>query len=80
MDLWRVRDARKAGPVHQGRHEDAVDETNTDGLCYFVDDQTVAATDGTGTRSPAGIVEEVTSQGVWVRFDAALSRAALGAA
>jgi len=58
---------------------DAVDAAGTDALCYFTDDQTVAASDGTGTRSPAGIVDEVAAEGVWVRFDAALARAASGA-
>lgn len=37
--------------------------------CYIVDDQTVAKTDGTGTRSAAGKVFDVDSDGVWVRFD-----------
>ena len=37
-------------------------------LCYLVDDQTVALTDGTGTRSKAGIVYDVDSDGVWVSF------------
>lgn len=46
-------------------------------VCYIVDDQTVAKTNGTGTRSPAGIVEGVDAQGVWVRFDEALTRAVL---
>lgn len=36
--------------------------------CYIVDDQTVAATDGTGTRSAAGKVVGVDSDGVWVRM------------
>jgi len=36
--------------------------------CYIVDDQTVAATDGTGTRSVAGTVFDVDPDGVWVRF------------
>lgn len=45
-------------------------------LAYAVDDQTVALTDGTGARSPAGTVEYVDAQGVWVRFDAALTRTA----
>ena len=45
--------------------------------CYIVDDQTVAKTDGTGTRSPAGIIDGVDAQGVWVRFDEALTRAIL---
>lgn len=33
---------------------------------YVVDDQTVAKTDGGGTRSPAGTVVDVDAQGVWV--------------
>lgn len=42
--------------------------------CYIVDDQTVAKTDGAAgedpaTRSVAGKVFDVTSQGVWVKFD-----------
>ncbi|MBI5328860.1 MAG: hypothetical protein HZB80_11330 [Deltaproteobacteria bacterium] len=36
--------------------------------CYIVDDQTVTKTDGTGTRSIAGKVFDVDSDGVWVRF------------
>lgn len=35
--------------------------------CYIVDDQTVAKTDGTGTRSVAGKIVGVDSDGVWVR-------------
>ncbi len=37
--------------------------------CYIVDDQTVAKTDGTGTRSVAGKVFDVESDGVWVKFE-----------
>lgn len=44
-------------------------------LCYAVDDQTVAKTDGTSTRSPAGIIDHVDANGVWVRFDEALTKA-----
>ena len=44
--------------------------------CWIVDDQTVARTSGTNTRSRAGIVEMVDDQGVWVRFDEALTRVA----
>jgi hypothetical protein len=37
--------------------------------CYIVDDNTVALTDGSATRSRAGIIEGVdTDGGVWVRF------------
>lgn len=34
---------------------------------YVVDDQTVAKTDGTGTRSAAGTIVDVDALGVWVR-------------
>lgn len=36
--------------------------------CYIVDDQTVAKTNGTGTRSVAGKVRDVDAAGVWVEF------------
>ncbi|MDH5525212.1 MAG: hypothetical protein OEY01_14645 [Desulfobulbaceae bacterium] len=36
--------------------------------CYIVDDQTVAKTDGTATRSVAGKVRDVDSLGVWVEL------------
>ncbi|WP_085919087.1 hypothetical protein [Halomonas sp. CSM-2] len=38
-------------------------------VCFIVDDQTVAKTDGTTTRSPAGIVDDVDDAGVWVNID-----------
>jgi hypothetical protein len=41
-------------------------EVGTD--CFVVDDETVAKTDGAGTRSRAGIVREVEIGGVWVEF------------
>jgi len=46
-------------------------------VCYIVDDQTVAKTNGTNTRSPAGAVVDVDAIGVWVRFDEVLTRALL---
>lgn len=36
--------------------------------CYIVDDQTVAKTNGTSTRSRAGKVINVDAQGVWVQI------------
>lgn len=36
--------------------------------CFIVDDQTVAKTDGTGTRSKAGTIVQVDALGVWVRI------------
>ena len=49
-------------------------------LCWAVDDQTVAKTDGSAARSPAGIVDHVDALGVWVRMDEALTLAAAEAA
>lgn len=34
--------------------------------CYIVDDQTVAKTNGSSTRSVAGKIHDVDAQGVWV--------------
>jgi hypothetical protein len=35
---------------------------------YIVDDETVALTDGTSTRSAAGTIVDVDSDGVWIRI------------
>jgi hypothetical protein len=37
--------------------------------CFIVDNQTVAKTNGTSTRSVAGYVDDVDSTGVWVAID-----------
>lgn len=42
----------------------AADDIGKD--CFIVDDQTVALTNGTSTRSKAGVVFGVDSDGVWV--------------
>lgn len=44
--------------------------TNADigASCYVVDDQTVAKTNGSSTRTVAGTVRMVDAQGVWVDF------------
>jgi hypothetical protein len=36
--------------------------------CYIVDNQTVAKTDGTATRSIAGKIRDVDATGVWIEF------------
>lgn len=46
---------------------DAVGQAGLGKACYIVDDETVAATNGTGTRSAAGIVVGIDSDGVWVQ-------------
>jgi hypothetical protein len=48
---------------------DAIALTDIGADCYAVDDQTVALTNGTNTRVKAGVVQNVTADGVWVRFD-----------
>jgi hypothetical protein len=45
---------------------DAITIAEIGGACFIVDDQTVAKTDGGGTRSKAGIISDVDAQGVWV--------------
>ena len=51
-----------------GGDEIALDDVGAD--CYIVDDQTVALTDGTNTRSLAGRIKNVDAQGVWVEIKA----------
>lgn len=38
-------------------------------VAYIVDDHTVALTDGTSSRSAAGTIVDVDSDGVWIRID-----------
>lgn len=48
---------------------DAITAADIGADCYIVDDQTVAKTDGTGTRSVAGKVRDVDASGVWISFN-----------
>lgn len=45
---------------------DAITQANIGADCYIVDDQTVAFTSGSSTRSVAGKIFDVDDQGVWV--------------
>ncbi|WP_028008678.1 hypothetical protein [Solimonas flava] len=47
---------------------DAITRAEIGDDCYIVDDQTVAKTDGTGTRSKAGRILDVDSDGVYVEI------------
>ena len=47
---------------------DAIAAAEIGTYCYIVDDQTVAKTDGTATRSSAGKVFDADAQGVWVEI------------
>lgn len=47
---------------------DAITRTEIGKAVFVLDDQTVARTDGSGTRAAAGRVFDVDAQGVWVTF------------
>jgi|APLak6261664116_1056043.scaffolds.fasta_scaffold10739_2 hypothetical protein len=58
----------RRGVFRFSNHTDAVTRTEIGQSCYIVDDQTVAKTDGTGTRSVAGKVVDIDGSGVWVEI------------
>lgn len=58
---------------------DEITAADIGGIAYAVDDQTVAKTSATNTRSAAGTIVKVDAQGVWVRFDEQLTTAAVAA-
>lgn len=60
--LVRRGDAFKFG----NSGSDPVTQASFGKVCYIVDDETVASTDGTGTRSAAGVVVGIDDDGVWV--------------
>lgn len=61
----RVPPAVTTGIVEVGSQKFTAADIGSD--CYIVDDQTVAKTNGTNTRSVAGKIMDVDAQGVWVR-------------
>lgn len=61
-----VETLRGIFPFRNSAGADEVLRTDIGSTVYLVDDETVAKTDGTGTRSAAGKVWDVTSEGVWV--------------
>lgn len=65
-----IRVRLRKGPHRFGNSAstDAIALTDIGSVCYMVDDQTVAKTNGTNTRSAAGTVFDVDADGVWVNF------------
>lgn len=54
---------------------DLIAQANVGAIAYLADDQTLALTSATGTRSPAGPIVRVDSvNGVWVNINSVLSR------
>jgi hypothetical protein len=47
---------------------DAITLADVNSNCFIVDDNTVAKTNGSSTRSIAGVIDDVDASGVWVRF------------
>jgi hypothetical protein len=47
---------------------DLIAQADVGATCYIVDDQTVAKTNGSSTRSAAGKVVAVDADGVWVKL------------
>lgn len=64
----RVRVRKGVHVFANSASTDAIALTDIGADCYIVDDQTVAKTNGTSTRSVAGKVFDVDAGGVWVNF------------
>lgn len=58
--LVRRRNAFKWG------NDGSITQAHQGKTAYIVDDQTLAATDGAGTRSAAGRIVSVESDGIWI--------------
>jgi hypothetical protein len=56
------------GPFANSAAGDQITLADVQATCFIVDDQTVAKTNGTNTRSAAGTVFDVSAAGVWVKF------------
>jgi hypothetical protein len=56
---------------------DAIVQSDVGDYAYIVDDQTVARLSATEARSPAGIIRQVDSDGVWVESSLAISEVGL---
>lgn len=64
----RVRLSKTPHQLGNSEAADAITLADVGKDCFIVDDQTVAKTDGAGTRSRAGRVSDVDADGVWVDF------------
>ena len=64
----RVRCRKGVHRFANSASTDAITLADVGDDCYIVDDQTVAKTSGTNTRSVAGKVFDVDADGVWVDF------------
>jgi hypothetical protein len=63
-----VRVSRGTFKFANSASADQIAQADVGADCYIVDDQTVAKTNGTNTRSAAGKVIAVDADGVWVKI------------
>jgi hypothetical protein len=73
IDATGLASGAKTGVIEYGTFlwknsasTDAITVAERGDSCYIVDDETVAKTSGSSTRSVAGTIQDVTSDGVWV--------------
>lgn len=64
----RVRLSKTPHAFANSAAADAITLADIGSDCYMVDDQTVAKTNGGGTRGRAGRIFDVDADGVWVDF------------
>ena len=55
-------------PFKNSASADEITKADIGNNCYIVDDETVAKTNGTSTRSVAGQIVDIDEYGVWVDF------------
>jgi len=64
----RVETRRGVFPFANSASADEITRADIGATAYIVDDQTVAKTSATNTRSVAGVIRDVDSDGVWVEI------------
>ncbi len=64
----RVEVRRGVFPFANSASTDEITRADIGNSAYIVDDETVAKTDGTSTRSVAGVIRDVDDNGVWVEI------------
>ena len=64
----RVESRRGVFPFANSASADEITRADIGNSAYIVDDETVAKTNGTSTRSVAGVIRDVDDSGVWVEI------------
>ncbi|MDR7024386.1 hypothetical protein [Pseudomonas peli] len=64
----RIESRRGVFPFANSTSTDEITRADIGASAYIVDDQTVAKTSATSTRSIAGVIRDVDSDGVWVEI------------